>query len=65
MKLSEITTAEAVKNTAPNSTRAMEMAASLSRNIDHDWDNETTTFTFIDKSVLIVSGPEYVVGGDA
>lgn len=41
-----------------NANEAMNLAGDEAREIDQDWDDEATLYTFDDDSVLVVSGSQ-------
>ncbi|MCB1674807.1 MAG: hypothetical protein KDI01_00850 [Halioglobus sp.] len=53
------TQAQRIAECASSSSNAMDMAEGLRAEIDRDWDNEITTFTFTDNSKLICSGSKF------
>lgn len=65
MSTTEITVAEAIKNTARNASEAFEMSRAVIRkphSIDQEWEDERTVITFSDGSVLTLCGSEFWVG---
>lgn len=50
--------AEQIKTFHTDYNEMLEEAEEAAMNIDQDWDNESTTFEFIDGSVLVVCNSE-------
>jgi hypothetical protein len=42
-----------------DSVEVIEMSEEFAIDIDQDWDDGSTTFTFSDNSEVVVSGPEF------
>lgn len=53
-----MTTAAELMHSSNNATDADERAQEMAVNIDQDWENEATLYTFDDDSVLVVNGPQ-------
>lgn len=51
------TSAYFISHYATSASEALEMAAAIEHEIDQNWEDEATIFTFEDASVLAVSGP--------
>lgn len=51
--------AKAIETLAKDSTDAIAMAEPRAIAADQNWQEENTTYTFDDNSVLVVSGPNY------
>ena len=52
-----MTTASHIIHTARNANEAMLAAEALTDDISQNWEDESTTYVFEDKSILVVSGP--------
>ncbi len=55
--------AKRIVEESANSGEAMDKATKYKAEVDQDWKNETTTYTFSDKSVLIVNNMDFKAGG--
>lgn len=55
---SNMTQATEIMAVAHNATDACNRAEAITDNVDQDWTNEATIYTFDDESVLVVSGPQ-------
>lgn len=52
-----MTTATEIIGTSRNASEAMDQAECITDDINQNWEDETTTYTFRDGSKLVVSGP--------
>ncbi len=53
-----MTTAADILNSSRNANAADERAQAEGAEVDQDWSNEATLYTFADESVLVISGPQ-------
>lgn len=54
-----MTIAKAIETLAKDSLAAITLAEQNAIAEDQDWQGESTTYTFDDNSILVVSGPSY------
>lgn len=53
-----MTQATEIMHVSRHATDADERAQEATQQIDQDWENEATLYTFDDDSVLVISGPQ-------
>ena len=51
--------AKTIAAKANNQTEAFNLAVARKHDLEQDWENEATIYTFPDKSVLVLSGPTW------